>query len=641
MRCVIHYLVVVFTLFLKVGVSQATIPPILPVSGMLADKDGVPLNGTHTLKFTIYNAMAWGEAIWTDSYAVDVENGLFTVYLGDITSLDLSDIAQEKALWLEVMVGGETSMERIEIASMPFAVEAQYCRRVVDAVCNANEFLQGWDPETGAPICTAVSFTSIEDLPPDWSDGDDDTIYSAGMGLNLEGTEFSVDQTLVETWARDVCYDSEAELTHALDDNYVNEGQAAAITNEMLAGEIAPEKIEGSAWTASNQGPDSGLNADMLDGFHASDLSWDGHNHDDVYHAYKRVVIVSPVGGGGNTVANGSALLSAIASINATETNRYLLKVEPGVYEVNDSDGNLRPFQMKPYVDLEGSGPGVTIITGNGTDDLEGTIMGAENSEIRHLTVKSTAHINDEFALAILNAGVASNVRNVNLQVIGGQIGSGIWNRTVASSAPIGKVESAIINTACGFYCFGIYSSGGSSMEIKSIEATVTVDVPGWAAGVRATGSEKLIIDRLVSLAQNTSSGGYAFGLLLQGTISAEISNVKLTATGGGWANGFRQSNENAEGKTTLTNADIKTSGGNTATYGVQCSHNIDSTPQIMIDLYNIKVDSTGSVIHNRPNCTMRVVQGWLSGDPAVNAGSLACAGVYDDDLQLWSSTCE
>jgi len=43
-----------------------------------------------------------------------------------------------------------------------------------------------------------------------------------------------------------------------------------AVTNSMLAGSISPSKISGTAWTSTNDGAGSGLNADMVDGQNAS-----------------------------------------------------------------------------------------------------------------------------------------------------------------------------------------------------------------------------------------------------------------------------------------------------------------------------------------------------------------------------------
>jgi hypothetical protein len=69
-----------------------------------------------------------------------------------------------------------------------------------------------------------------------------------------------------------------------LDDRWVNEGQANSVTSAMVTdGEIVdddvsatadihPGKIAGTAWTADNDGPGSGLNADMVDGQQAADF---------------------------------------------------------------------------------------------------------------------------------------------------------------------------------------------------------------------------------------------------------------------------------------------------------------------------------------------------------------------------------
>ncbi len=60
--------------------------------------------------------------------------------------------------------------------------------------------------------------------------------------------------------------------------------------------------------------------------------------------------MVGPVEG--DPAASGTALLNALSGITgASEANPYLLKVEPGVYDLGT--GTLR---MKSFVDIEGSG---------------------------------------------------------------------------------------------------------------------------------------------------------------------------------------------------------------------------------------------------------------------------------------------
>ena len=63
----------------------------------------------------------------------------------------------------------------------------------------------------------APGWTDIIGVPSDLADGDQNTTYVAGTGLNLAGNTFSLDTAAV----RGLCFDTEAELTAALNDNYL------------------------------------------------------------------------------------------------------------------------------------------------------------------------------------------------------------------------------------------------------------------------------------------------------------------------------------------------------------------------------------------------------------------------------------
>ena len=74
---------------------------------------------------------------------------------------------------------------------------------------------------------------------------------------------------------------------------------------------------------------------------------------------------------------------------DASASNPYLLKIEPGIYDLYEDS-----LVMKPFVDVEGSGEGVTIILANGNDTLDrGTVVGASNVEIRSLTIESDGYL--------------------------------------------------------------------------------------------------------------------------------------------------------------------------------------------------------------------------------------------------------
>jgi hypothetical protein len=116
----------------------------------------------------------------------------------------------------------------------------------------------------------------------------------------------------------------------------------------------------------------------------------DGIDSTDFAKAYKRTVVVSPVG---TDAQNGQALLDAMASItDASASKPYLLHIEPGTYDLGNSfDSNLR---MKEWVDIEGSGENNTVITsgrpGNADGGCSATVTGANNAEMRFLTVRNT-----------------------------------------------------------------------------------------------------------------------------------------------------------------------------------------------------------------------------------------------------------
>jgi hypothetical protein len=157
----------------------------------------------------------------------------------------------------------------------------------------------------------------------------------------------------------------------------------------------APLAVNSTAGKATN------LDADKLDGLDSTDFA---------ATAYKRTVVVSPVG---TAAQNGTALKNALAGItNASATNPYLLKIEPGVYDLGSSD---TPLTMKEWVDVEGSGEGVTTLTatGSATDHATGTVVGAGDSELRFLTAKNTGGAT--YAVAIYYGGAGGFVGETNI----------------------------------------------------------------------------------------------------------------------------------------------------------------------------------------------------------------------------------
>ncbi len=95
----------------------ATIGDAITYQGYLTDKNDMPLNGTFTMRFQIYNAQAGGVLLWDSGNTnIAVNGGLFETRLGIAT-----DIFNGEELWLAQTINGELLTPRQEILPAPMA----------------------------------------------------------------------------------------------------------------------------------------------------------------------------------------------------------------------------------------------------------------------------------------------------------------------------------------------------------------------------------------------------------------------------------------------------------------------------------------------------------------------------------------
>lgn len=98
---------------------NAQIPQKINYQGYL-EESGVPMNGTKSLTFTLYDAPAGGEQVWTESKAITIINGNFSTLLGEINPIDL---AEAKPYWLGIKIGtAQELLPRKELASAIYSL---------------------------------------------------------------------------------------------------------------------------------------------------------------------------------------------------------------------------------------------------------------------------------------------------------------------------------------------------------------------------------------------------------------------------------------------------------------------------------------------------------------------------------------
>lgn len=127
----------------------ATVAGGISYQGRLTDPGGTPLDGTYAMRFIVYDDEAEGSALWdSGTFDVTVENGFFNVVLG----VDQSDF-NGQALWLGIVVSGETLSPRQEILPAPYALSLRPGATIVgDALWGGEAALSGSAPATGTAL---------------------------------------------------------------------------------------------------------------------------------------------------------------------------------------------------------------------------------------------------------------------------------------------------------------------------------------------------------------------------------------------------------------------------------------------------------------------------------------------------------
>ncbi len=100
--------------------------PRIPYQGQITDPfTGLPKpNGAYGMTFRIYDSAVGGTTLWTESKNVQVFDGLFSTFLGDLAALP-SNIFDGRALFLGIQVGGEPEASpRQPFGYVPYAMYA-------------------------------------------------------------------------------------------------------------------------------------------------------------------------------------------------------------------------------------------------------------------------------------------------------------------------------------------------------------------------------------------------------------------------------------------------------------------------------------------------------------------------------------
>jgi len=321
---------------------------------------------------------------------------------------------------------------------------------------------------------------------------------------------------------------------------------------------------------------------------------------------YRKTVVVKPVTPTGSETDNGKVLLGALNDItDASASNPYLLKIEPGIYDLFEDS-----LVMKPYVDVEGSGEGVTIIRANGYDLLNrGTMVGASNVEIRSLTVESNAHLSTgswySNAVGVYVPDVVGmKMTHVTVRAYDGMSASyGIYNYGLFIPSPEGgyylpadlsletvRVSTSYVASLGGSMILteGIFNNDDSILTMTNTE--VVAGGSDYAFGVYNTGGHAYIYDSTISVKGIDFINYTAIHNQYEATLYMRNSRVIAGADNGQVASsiyGIR--NENA-GLVQLFDSSVMVAGSDTYATGILVAGNSAG----LFAMTNVKVEAFG-----------------------------------------------
>jgi hypothetical protein len=336
------------------------------------------------------------------------------------------------------------------------------------------------------------------------------------------------------------------------------------------------------------------LNADRIDGLSSMDFQG----------KYAQTVVVAKSGGDFTSV---QAALDSITDASASK--HYLVWVGPGTY-------NER-VQMKSFVDIEGAGELATRITasgGTGFSANSSTVSGANDAELRYLTVENTGSGTD--AMAIFNASASPRLSNVTATSAGATDNRGVVN---ASSSP--TMVDVTATASGGNSAFGVANSGSSFPTMTDVTAKGSGS--DYNVGINNAGSSPTMTD----VSAKAVGGSFARGME-NSSSSPKMTNVSVTASGG--------STENTgvynylHSSPTINGSVISASG--TSSLGVWGLLPDDTTSVVTIE--NSEVKSAAGTVKAEGGYKVNVGASKLDGGAvSVGAGSaVKCAGVHDEN---------
>jgi len=644
-----------FVLLLGVSVVYGTVPERINYQGYLTDNSGNPITTSVSITVNIYTVPAGGTPFWTETHVVVPDNGVYNIVLGSMEPLYL-DYNLHDLFYLGVKVGSDAEMTpRQELTSVGASHTAW-------TALNLN--------------CTGCISQSELDFTPG-----DITAVTAGTGLGGGGTTGSVtlnaDTVYLQRRVSSACPAGQSIRVISQDGTVTC--QADTNSGGTITGVTAGNGLSGGGTTGNVS-----LSANFGGDGAANSVSRSDHSHDAMYQKkYLKVAVVEPYGNGDYT--NPATAMADYQNWCGFPSNisPCLLKIMPGFYDV--SAGSV---VTQPYIDIEGSGENVTIISGTMDNATSGVVMGASNAEIRFLTVENRGGSVHAYAIGLMNFYASPKITNVTASSSGGGSGYGVYNVysfptminvtatastgynaygvsneyssptmiNVTASSSGSSYSRGVINDASSPMMINVTASGSGGTDNFGVQNTqysspTMINVTATASGITnnyGVSSSYTSSPTMSNVTATASDGTNNYGVYSNNSAVPTMRNVTATVWGG--TNNYAIFNDTAA-SSTMSNVTATASGGSQYNYGIWNGGSstakltsVTSTAWGGVDSFGLLNTNTGgnitvdhstlsgkrSIRNDNSYANIYVGSSKLDGDVLGSAGTFKCVGVYN-----------
>ncbi|EFO81369.1 hypothetical protein OSCT_0768 [Oscillochloris trichoides DG-6] len=445
MRRLTPHLFTVLVTLLLVGVGQVfarpqpnATPTALPTAftyqGQLMDA-GQPANGSYDLTFRLYDAVSAGTQIGSAVAlsGVAVSQGIFTV------QLDFGSGAFTDARFLEIQVGTTILSPRQPITPAPAALYA-----------------------------ASVPWSGVTGVPAGLSDGDNDTTYSAGVGMALSGTTFRAEGSPYAQVI--VVAQSGGDFTRiqaALDS--ITDASASKPYLVYVAPGVYTERVTMKAYVTIEG---AGQGATIIRGTGGGGGELNSATVLGASNATLRHLSIESDGSDGKTFAVGIYNDSSSPTINDVTITAY-----GGI--VNYSILNVSSAPTISHV----------ITTTSGGTTTYGIYNYSSTPTISHVTITTSGETG---SIGIYNSSSDPTISYVTIVASGGTTNSGFHN--VSSSPTISNVR---VTASGGTTTYGIFNTSGSAPTISN--TTLSASGGTYNHGISNNTSSPTIRDSAIS----------------------------------------------------------------------------------------------------------------------------------------------